>query len=446
MAVRVMPGVLSRSAFPIGNAGAARWAYPCSHRTVFNEHTLSGAVVICYLPAMKRSADRIEAIDALRGVALFGVLINNLDTEFRITFFEQFLPQPLTVLDQFVKSGIRLLVEFKAITIFSMLFGVGLAIQAETLSRRGSVSRLLIRRLLVLLGFGLIHLLIIWNGDILTEYAIAGLIALPFILGRPRFTLVGSALALLVFLALPYLPLPLSFPNPAWMAQHIKDAHLTYGHGSLFDVVRFRILETPSILTYLLFIFPRTVGLILFGAWAWKRGLIRNSGREDATLLGGLGWASLLVGLILTWLDGSGLPAPLTIAPQLAQIIDVFAPITLAVGYAALALRYFDRSASKLVELAAAVGRMAFTNYIAQSVILGFLFYGYGFGLLGQVGVGAGLGISFAIFIVQAFVSRWWLRHHFFGPLEWLWRTGMYGVAQPWSKPPRELPVTVGSL
>lgn len=395
---------------------------------------------------MERPADRIEVIDALRDIALLGVLINNLDTEFRVTFFEQFLPQSYVGLDQVVRSGIRLLIEFKAITIFSMLFGVGLAIQAETLSRRGSVPRLLTRRLLVLLGFGLIHLLLIWNGDILTEYAIAGLLALPFILGRPIIALAGAALTLLLFLVLPYLPLLLPFPSPTWMAQHILDAHLAYGHGGFFDVVRFRISETPSILPYLLFIFPRTLSLILFGAWAWKRGLIRNAGEGDAILLGRLGWASLLVGPILSWLDGAGLSAPLVLDPRVAQVVDVFAPILLAIGYSALALRYFDRSAGKLVGLAAAVGRMAFTNYIAQSVILGLIFYGYGLGLLGQVGVSTGLAISFAIFVAQAFLSRWWLRHHSFGPLEWLWRTGMYGVAQPWSKPQRKLSVTVASF
>ncbi|MEP7005162.1 MAG: DUF418 domain-containing protein [Sphingomonas bacterium] len=390
---------------------------------------------------MERVGSRIEAIDALRGLALLGILIVNLDTDFRVTFWEQFSPHYATTADSFARMAIGFLVEFKAITIFSMLFGVGLAIQTETLARRGSVPRLLVRRLLVLLAFGLVHLLLIWNGDILTEYAIAGLIALPFILAPPRLTLAASAAALLLFLALPSLPLSLPFPGPEWMAQHILEARQAYGHGSFAEVLRFRVAETPRIAVYLLFIFPRTVGLILFGAWTWKSGLIRNT-EARARLLWSAGWTGLLLGLLLCWLDGVGPPAPLVLAPDIARVVDAFAPIVLAIGYCALALRYFGQAPTRLVAWVAPVGRMAFTNYIVQSIILGLLFYGYGFGLLGRVGVLAGVGISVAVFAAQAAASRWWLRRHFFGPLEWLWRTGMYGARQPWSRRERELAVT----
>lgn len=395
----------------------------------------------CYLQVVERPANRIEAIDALRGLALLGVLINNLDTEFRVTFFEQFLPLSSTTVDRFAQMGIGLLIEFKAITIFSMLFGVGLAIQADTLARRGSVPRLLTRRLLVLLAFGLVHLLLIWNGDILTEYAIAGLIALPFVLASQRVTLAASAVALLLFTALSLPLLSLPFPSAAWMAQHVFEARQVYGHGSLIDVLRFRIAETPSITVFLLFIFPRTVALMLLGAWAWKSGLIRNT-EVHARLLRNLGLTGLTLGLLLSWSDGVGIPAPVTLPSYAAQVIDVFAPMVLAIGYAATALWYFDRSPTRLMAWTAPVGRMAFTNYIAQSVILSLLFYGYGLGLLGQVGVVAGVGIALAIFAAQVFASRWWLRRYYYGPLEWLWRTGMYGTRQPWRKSVREHPIT----
>ena len=347
-------------------------------------------------------------------------------------FFEQFSPHYVTTADNLVRAVVGFLVEFKAITVFSMLFGVGLAIQAETLARRGSVPRLLTRRLLVLLLFGLVHLFLIWNGDILTEYAIAGLVALPFILGPPRLTLAASAGALLLFLLLSSLPLPLAFPTPEWMTRHALDARYVYGHGNLAEVIRFRILEIPWIGVFDVFIFPRTVSLILFGAWAWKSGMIRNNAHSRP--LEKVGWGGLLFGILLCWLDGAGIAPPFAFPSAAAHIIDVFAPIVLAVGYCALALRYFDRSPSFLITWAAPVGRMAFTNYITQSIVLGLLFYGYGFGLLGRVGVVAGVEISIAIFATQAVVSGWWLRRHYFGPLEWLWRTGMYGRRQVWAK------------
>ena len=314
-----------------------------------------------------------------------------------------------------------------------MLFGVGLAIQAETLARRGSVPRLLTRRLLVLLAFGLVHMFLLFNGDILTEYALAGLIALPFVLLPPKITLSAAAAALMLFLSLSALPVSLPFPNSEWMAQHVIEARRAYGQGSFTDVFRFRIAEVQSIGVYLAFIFARTISLILFGAWAWKSGLIGERG-PPAKLHRTVGWLGLVVGLLLSWLDGAGLAAPLVLPPVVAHIIDLFAPIALAVSYSALALGYLANSSNIVVAWAAPVGRMAFTNYIAQSLLLGLLFYGYGFGLMGRIGVVAGVAISVTIFLGQMIFSRWWLRHHNYGPLEWLWRTGMYGTPQPWRK------------
>jgi len=139
-------------------------------------------------------SERIGSIDALRGVALLGVLAINLVTEFRISIFEQFLPaaRPAAPLDRAVETILMLAVDMKAFALFSLLFGVGLAIQFEHLSTNPDRALLLFRRLIVLLALGLLHLCLIWNGDILTEYAIAGLIFLPFLFG-PRWLLASGA-------------------------------------------------------------------------------------------------------------------------------------------------------------------------------------------------------------------------------------------------------------
>lgn len=390
-------------------------------------------------PPIAPPGGRIAAIDALRGVALLGVLVVNLDTEFRVTFFEQFSPHYAGAVDRLVRAAIGLLVEFKAIAIFSMLFGAGLAIQAATLARHGLVPRLLVRRLLVLLAFGLVHLLLVWNGDILTGYALAGLLALPFILAPPAVTLAASAAALLSFLLLCCLPSRLFFPDPAWMARHVLAARHAYGQGGFAETLRFRIAEAPRVGIFDAFVFPRTVGLILFGAWAWNSGAIGRI-RTGAGPLARTGWIALVSGLLLNWLDGAGISAPLALPPAIAPAIDVSAPIVLAIGYAALALRHAPRLPPQLLAWIVPVGRMAFTNYIAQSVILGLLFYGYGLGLLGRVGVASGIGLSLAIYTAQALASRWWLRRHHAGPLEWLWRTAMHGHRQPWLRQPAHDP------
>src|SRR3954454_5197622 len=149
-------------------------------------------------------SDRIDSIDALRGLALLGVLAINLVTEFRVSMFEQFLPgrQATAPFDRAVETVLMLAVDMKAFALFSLLFGVGLAIQYEHLSTNPHRALLLFRRLIALLTFGLIHLFLIWNGDILTEYAIAGLVVLPFLFG-PRWLLsCGAATFLALYLAM----------------------------------------------------------------------------------------------------------------------------------------------------------------------------------------------------------------------------------------------------
>ena len=121
-------------------------------------------------PGPVSPSGRIDSIDALRGVALLGVLAINLVTEFRVSIFEQFLSmaRPVSAADRAVETFLMLFVNMKAFALFSLLFGIGLAIQFERLSENPRRALLLLRRLIVLLLFGLIHLGLIWNGDILT--------------------------------------------------------------------------------------------------------------------------------------------------------------------------------------------------------------------------------------------------------------------------------------
>src|SRR5712671_3362424 len=131
-------------------------------------------------------ADRIAAIDIVRGIALFGVMAINVVTIFRASIFERFLPAPIdgTWLDRALYSILMIGIDLKAFALFSLLFGVGLAIQYDHLSASYRRTALLVRRLAFLLLIGAAHLVLIWNGDILLEYAIAGLVVLPFLFCR----------------------------------------------------------------------------------------------------------------------------------------------------------------------------------------------------------------------------------------------------------------------
>src|SRR4051812_45049782 len=116
---------------------------------------------------------RIEALDVLRGLALFGVIVIHAVFEFRVSIFAQFLPEAgnLPALDRVLQGLLAAAIELKAFALFSLLFGAGLAIQFERLAGHPRRTVLLVRRLAVLLAIGAVHLVLIWNGDILVEYA-----------------------------------------------------------------------------------------------------------------------------------------------------------------------------------------------------------------------------------------------------------------------------------
>jgi uncharacterized protein len=236
-------------------------------------------------------SERIDAIDVLRGLALFGVLAMNIVTVFRVSIFAQFLPnaEPAGLLDRAVAAVLTVAFDFKALALFSLLFGVGLAIQFERLAGNARRKILLVRRLTVLLAIALVHLYLIWNGDILVEYALVGFVVLPF-LGGPRWLLAGAALLLLgLYVTMPLLPPIVALPDAVGMAALVADATRAYSTGGFLDVLAFRIHEVPAIFPLHVMVFPRTVGLFLFGAFAWRSGVLRRTS-ANRHLLFGVAW------------------------------------------------------------------------------------------------------------------------------------------------------------
>jgi uncharacterized protein len=381
-------------------------------------------------PRPTGSAERIGAIDILRGIALLGVVAMNVVTEFRVSIFERLLfPKPSgTPIDSAVETILKVAVDLKALALFSLLFGAGLAIQFERLATSGRRTSLLVRRLAVLLAFGLIHLCLIWNGDILTEYALAGFIVLPFLFG-PRWLLAVAALASIgVYLAMQAFPPPGLWPGTSALAQDAVEARRIYPTSGFLDVLAFRLREIPLFAYLHAYILPRTIGLFLLGAFAWRTGILRNPPRH---LIFSIAAACIGVGAALI-LAHAGRFIP---GGRIGVLAEPLGTIVLALGYGAaiLGIANLD-SGKKLLGWAAPVGRMAFTNYLAQSVILGWIFYGYGLGLFGQLGVTSALTIGLAVYVAQVPFSAWWLGRYRYGPVEWLWRTLMYGNAQPMRK------------
>lgn len=366
------------------------------------------------------SPERIAEIDVIRGIALFGVLIVNFVTIFRVSMFlqiETFHTEPgaaNAAADWFIGMAI----ESKAFAIFSLLFGVSAAIFRE---RNGTA--MLARRFAILLAFGLAHLVLIWNGDILTAYALAGLLALP-LLGKRAAAVAIAVVAL--FYCLP-LPIPDPLPHGAAAVEHGTLAAFVYGKGTWLEILRFRTYETQRFIIPLLALtFPRIFAMILLGDLAWRRGLPRKP-EEHLRLIRRVTAGGLALGggatALGAWAASTGHDLG-----RAWPLVSSLANVPLALGYVGGLVLLLRRPAIRRVCVAffAPVGRMAFTNYIAQSVLGSLLFYGFGLGLFGRIGSGACLAVCVTVYLVQAAFSRVWLRRFAFGPLEWAWRRLTY--------------------
>ena len=380
-------------------------------------------------------SSRIEGIDVLRGLALFGVLAINIVFEFRVSIFEQFLPPAGTIpaIDRALSDVLAAAIELKALALFSFLFGVGLAIQFDRLINNPRRLTLLIRRLVVLLGIGAAHLFLLWNGDILVEYAMAGLVVLPFLFGPRWLTLLVAAASLVLFLTMPLLPPVVQFPSHFWIFEHIAEATRAYGDGGFLDVLAFRVREIPAFFPLHVLIFPRTIALFLFGVLAWRSGILQRAS-EHKSLLFSIAMGGVLFGGALTVVAQE---RDLFGWPSLGRAHEVMVErrlggVVLAAGYAASIVGLASVPAGqRMLAWAAPVGRMALTNYLGQSLILGWIFYGYGFGLFGKLSVSTAFTIGVVVYAMQAAISAWWLGRYRYGPVEWLWRSLMYGSWQP---------------
>jgi uncharacterized protein len=397
------------------------------------------------------TVERIQVIDILRGFALFGILLVNM------AFFKSsWGPEQINVnaeqslLDRGATLLINLLAEGKFFTLFSFLFGLGFAIQMLRAQDKGVrfVPRFL-RRLLVLLLIGLIHMLLIWYGDILVSYALIGFLLILFRNRSPRALLIWAAVlllpqTLLTAAGISLIEIARTTPEAAAaiapaeteMLSQLTTTHAqdiaVYGGGSYPAIVAYRLASLPFTLIGSLVSAPTILAMFLLGLYVGKRGIVRDVMAHEAFLRRVRLWG-LLLGLIVSGgviLLQQQLSLFSTFYTQFLNI--ALAGPLLSMGYAAtiVLLAQQETWRTRLAPLAA-TGRMALTNYLLQSLIFTTIFYGYGLGFFGQVGAATGLLLTIVIYALQIPLSAWWLRRFQFGPIEWLWRSLTYLKPQP---------------
>ncbi|WP_210364626.1 DUF418 domain-containing protein [Bacillus sp. REN3] len=379
--------------------------------------------------------NRIVSIDRMRGFSLLGIFLVNM-----ISFHSPFFYiDPGTWWDgtssRITYKLIDLFVQASFYPLFAMLFGYGLVILRErTLDKGMPFYPIAFRRLSILLSFGIVHAFLIWSGDILITYAICGFVFLFFIdWGAKRLLFAGLALYIIPNLLL-LMMLTLSLlaePNASFSIydrEAAEQAIEIYQTGSFMEITEQRIKEwdehhnIPGLLFYLITILP----LFLIGAAAAKWRLFENVSSKKQ------GMASFAVVMAAAGLLLKVIPylTVRNIVTDYAQ--DTFGGPLLSVSYALwIALASENRKMDRLFAPLEAAGRLSISHYLFQSVFSTMIFYSYGLGYFGKVSLFEGTMLAIGIYTIQLAASGLWVRRFFYGPVEWLWRSGTYMKKQP---------------
>ncbi len=388
--------------------------------------------------------ERIVALDAIRGVAVMGILCLNI-----IVFA---MPQAAASNPRAYGLHTRIdlwvwIVDFVALDgrmrgLFSLLFGASMLLIVDRAGPRGAAVHF--RRMAALLAFGLIHAVLIWHGDILVLYAATGALAYVFHDQRPR-TLLLIGLASLAINALVMASMPLAVlagpsasagfapyftPDAADIA-----AELALYRGSYGGIVADNLRELGRMLGSMWFIGTETLGYMLLGMAAYRGGMLTGQWRRRTYAA----WAvlALTIGaaihaLVAWWMIGRDFDL-LAVATGMT-LLPVRVPMVL--GYVALILLLI-RPGGVITTRVAAAGRMAFTNYLATSVVMCLIFYGYGLGLFGHVSRATAYLLVLGMWGAMLLWSKPWLDRFAYGPLEWAWRSLARGSWQPMRAEPR---------
>ncbi|HEU0153396.1 MAG TPA: DUF418 domain-containing protein [Arenimonas sp.] len=394
--------------------------------------------------------ERIEAMDVLRGFALLGILLMNIEGMVGPLLGAMTGIDPaLSGADRWADALVYVFVQGKFYPLFSLLFGMGFAVMMQRAEAAGRpFLGIYLRRILALLAIGLAHALLVWSGDVLVSYA---LLAFPLMLLFRRTPVdrlpawgIAFILAPSLFFLLMGGMVSLAMMSPggsaemekamaaqgAEMAAVLEAQRQAFGAGTWAEGVAQRGEDLVHMLGYLAFFGWQILGLFLLGAWFVRSGAMARPGEFPILYaqLRKVGWpvglAMVLVScLIAPSTDFSRSDLPATAAMGLFNVGGTL----MALGYLALIQRGLQSAAaaSRLRWLAPA-GRMALTNYLLQSLVCTWIFSGWGLGFAGQLPRAWQLPFVLVFFLLQVLLSQAWLARFRIGPMEWLWRSATY--------------------
>lgn len=406
-----------------------------------------------------QTTEREIFMDVLRGFAILGIFIANLGTGFSWYREDLHLTGPFLLPELDHKMGFlhHMFIEGKFYSIFSLLFGWGIALQFKRAAARGvNATPVVRRRLFFMLLLGAFHLLI-WPGDIVFFYALLGFLLLPLRKLSNKVLLITGIVLVLSPILLYWAKLTwpvLNYPaelmvktgirvDGALMSIQSEEQFINImKEGNWFDQLKMNISGFFFRYNYLFFVsrVPKVLGMFLIGYVAGRSDFYKNILRHKK---------------LLYWIIGTGLLVGLPANFYLARYVTYFnqdyfmlktkglyqtifyaiGVVPLAMAYVGLFMLSFQTAAGKkILSLMAPAGKMAFSNYIMQSLIGNFVFLGAGLGYMGQVGPVFYTLFGIIVFIGQVIISTVWLRYFNYGPVEWVWRSATYKKWQPMLK------------
>lgn len=403
---------------------------------------------------------RILTLDTVRGVAVMGILLLNI---IAFSMPPAAYMNPLAYggsegLDLAIWLGNFILFDGKMRGLFSFLFGASTLLVIDGATAKGeSAARVHYARMVWLLVFGLLHCWLIWWGDILNHYAIVGM-ALFLFRNAPVKHLIGIGIALLVvqlLIALAMLmglefgraglasPDPETVRNAREMLDGFKESFgvpsqtalandVAIYRGGWLDIARERFKTAATVPPSMLFIFGcETLAYMLFGMAAFRSGMLTGGWERRRYLrcaVIGFGLGIPAYTALAALMIGSGFSMNSVILGVLILTVPI-RPLMI-LGWACLIILLM-RPGGALTSRIAAAGRMAFTNYLATSLICTTIFYGYGLGWYGELSRAEVYLIVLAVWAAMLIWSKPWLERFAYGPLEWLWRSLARGGFQP---------------
>lgn len=380
-------------------------------------------------------------LDAVRGVALAGIGLMNVEWFTRP--FQELGMGPAADAqgaERVLSWAVVALVQGKFWVLFALLFGIGFTLQQQRLQQAGiRPTPLLLRRLLMLFAIGIAHALLLWPGDILHTYALAGALLLAWPAMTPRMQLLLGAAA---YIAMALLALAggvvLMVADPAgdwWQAVQIDAAAAAavYATGTYGDVTGQRLRDLVQLLSYEVLLLPMAFGAFLLGRALLQTGNLPSDAHANRAAPTWL-WVAGLVGVVAT---AAGVWQMIRAGDDINRIIVASAIVSLgalplALGYLAVLRGLWGTAAGRWVlQPFRSYGRMALTHYLMQSLLFGLFFYGYGLGWWGRMDRSAQLLVVLIVVGLQMAFGAAWLALFRHGPLEWLWRWATYGQRPP---------------